>query len=374
MDANAIRFRCGCGLLAVALLGLVACTDEPVPHAEESAPEKAGLALGQSSLRFLRIEEIGDTSGRDAYDDIVPATVTIQPQALNAVGTPVSARVESLHVRPGQSVAAGAALLTLQSAEVAAARAALVQAAARSAAADDLLRRQEEMLARGVGLEVERVAAQTAAREAHAELAAARETAALIGRGSGDRFTLRAAVDGVVLAVHARPGAVVSAESGALVEVGDPHRLQIVAHIPESAVAQLDAAGEAQVNIPAIDARVQATIDGVGRVVDGEQRRLPVYLSLGQPLVGLTPGMLADVRLPRADGAVLSLPIAAVLIKNGGRRVVYVQDADGQFEMRPVRTGRAGDGRVAILEGLQRGDKVVVQGALLLDGQAEQLL
>ena len=70
----------------------------------------------------------------------------------------------------------------------------------------------------------------------------------------------------------------------------------------------------------------------------------------------------------------ISVPVTAVLIKDGKRRVVYVERPDGTFEAREVQTGRNRDGRVVILQGLAAGERVVVRGALLLDTQAEQLL
>jgi len=84
--------------------------------------------------------------------------------------------------------------------------------------------------------------------------------------------------------------------------------------------------------------------------------------------------MLAQVRLQVVGEEGLSIPVAAVLIKDGKRRVVYVEKADGKFEAREVQTGRNRDGRVVILQGLAPGEKIVVRGALLLDTQAEQLL
>ena len=70
----------------------------------------------------------------------------------------------------------------------------------------------------------------------------------------------------------------------------------------------------------------------------------------------------------------ISLPVTAVLIKDGKRRVVYVEKSDGTYEARDVETGRNRDGRVIILKGVAAGERVVVRGALLLDTQAEQML
>ena len=84
--------------------------------------------------------------------------------------------------------------------------------------------------------------------------------------------------------------------------------------------------------------------------------------------------MLAQVALRVGAEKGISVPVSAVLIKDGKRRVVYVERPDGAFEARDVQTGHNRNGRVVILQGLAAGDKVVVRGALLLDNQAEQLL
>jgi cobalt-zinc-cadmium efflux system membrane fusion protein len=67
------------------------------------------------------------------------------------------------------------------------------------------------------------------------------------------------------------------------------------------------------------------------------------------------------------------VPATAVLVKDGGRTIVYVAQQDGSFVAREVTVGHPVDGQVPVLGGLQRGQRVVVRGALLLDSAAEQL-
>lgn len=360
----------GLGVLSAVVL-LTACSPN-APTNRETGAKSEGVSIQEASLKYLEIESVG--SSKAALGDILPGRVAFRPQAMAAIGTPMAGRVLSIDVRPGEVVKAGASLITLQSADVAAARSALAQAEARAAAAEDLLRRQNEMVKKGVGLEVERFGAETAAREARAELDRAGRAVALIGGGSGDRFILRAPASGVVLAIRANVGAVVSPGGDALIDVGDPSKLWVVADIPESEVGGIASGRLADVRVPGADARFEAVVDGVGQVVDGEQRRLPIYLALKGEVRKLSPGMLAEVRLNASGDIGLSLPSTAVLIKDGSRRVVYVQRPDGKFEARVVRTGVSREGRVTIQEGLQSGEKVVVRGALLLDSEAEQLL
>lgn len=351
-------------------LTLLACSGPPA-----SAPvtEAAGLRLSPAAMHFIEVRTLAEESGDDAL--VLPGRLAFGPQGRTAVAAPVAGRVTHLALRPGQTVKAGTPLLSLQSAEAAAARAGVEQAAARAAAAEDLLRRETELSGKGVGVEVDRFAAETGAREARAELARAQREAAFLGAGQADQIVLKAPADGVVLTVRAQLGAAVSPDGEALVEIGDPRALWVVAEAPESAVAALKLGQLARIAVPAADAVFETQVAALGSEIDAENRRLPVYLSLpAGGSAGLAQGMQAEVRLSGASGKAFVLPVAAVLIKDGDKRVVYLQQGEDGFEAREVRTGASRDGKVTVVDGLQAGDRVVVRGALLLDGEAEQLL
>lgn len=78
-----------------------------------------------------------------------------------------------------------------------------------------------------------------------------------------------------------------------------------------------------------------------------------------------------------ADGLVeldatntLTIPRAAV-IETGPEAVAYVDQGGGAYARRVLKLGRRGDALVEVISGLSASDKVVVNGNLLIDGQAE---
>ncbi len=322
---------------------------------------------------YIEVAPAGAAAG--GWGTPFPGHLVFRPRGVTAVASAVDARVLTVDCRLGASVRAGDPLFTLQSAEAAKIRAELAAAEAKASAAEDVLRRQTELVARGVGLEVERFAAETEAREARAELARARAAADQIGAGETDRFVLRAPASGVVMSLRATVGAVVSPGDEPLAQIGDPASVWVQADVPEGELRDIHVGGPARVHVGAADAMFEAVVDGIGGRVDGEQRRAAVYL---RPVAGeppLVPGELADVRFGvAADAGLISLPVESVLIKNGTDRIVYVRDEEGHYTARPVRTGVSRDGHVTILEGVTAGENVVVHGALLLDGESEQLL
>ena len=103
-------------------------------------------------------------------------------------------------------------------------------------------------------------------------------------------------------------------------------------------------------------------------------RSTKVRVELENPLVEgrrqLLHRLYADglVQLEAPDA--LTIPRAAV-IETGPEAVAYVDQGGGAYSRRVLKLGRRGDSLVEVASGLSAGDKVVVNGNLLIDGQAE---
>ena len=67
---------------------------------------------------------------------------------------------------------------------------------------------------------------------------------------------------------------------------------------------------------------------------------------------------------------VLLAPRSAVL-QHGAEPIVFLEQKDRAYLARRVTLGRVGDNTVEVLAGLHEGDRVVTEGGLLLDGQAQ---
>ncbi len=356
---------------------LCGCKNEATPVAAPApriSPDAVAgpMKLTDAQRQYIAVEPVA--ASRAAETLAMPARVTFRPQAQSAVGATVAGRIVAVLVQAGQVVRAGAPLLTIESADAAAARAALDQAATRLGSAESVYRRQVEMVEKGVGLELERQEAEARLKDARAEHERARHASDLIGAGKGIRVAVRAPADGMVMAIRAAVGAMVAPGGEALLELGDPTRLQVVAQVPEGDLRRISVGQQAEVELPALATRVAARVENFSPRVDQESRRAQVYIALAGRVDGLRAGMMAQVAVRVSAEEGITVPTSAVLIKDGRRRVVYVARPDGTFEAREVRTGRSRDGRVVILQGLSDGDRLVVRGALLLDNQAEQLL
>jgi cobalt-zinc-cadmium efflux system membrane fusion protein len=158
-----------------------------------------------------------------------------------------------------------------------------------------------------------------------------------------------------------------------LLEIGDSSTLWIVADVFERDLPLVHQGAKGQITFPSINGRLDGRVTSVGAVVASGLRTAPVFLTVDAHGASLRPGMYGRAEIDAADAGI-TLPVAAVLIKDGKEPVVYVQKDPLTFVRRRVVVAQPVEGRVQIVSGLSPGDKVVVRGALLLDGSSDQLL
>ena len=108
--------------------------------------------------------------------------------------------------------------------------------------------------------------------------------------------------------------------------------------------------------------------------LDEATRATKVRVELENPLVNgrrrFSHRLYADGVVHLGAPEVLAVPRSAV-IQTGPEAVAFVDQGGGGYARRALQLGRRGDALVEVLSGLAAGDKVVINGNLLMDGQAE---
>jgi len=339
--------------------------------AETPATETGHVSLRGPSREFIEVETIA--AGAEALELRLPARVVFREEALARIGAPVSGRVMEVHVGVGDHVVAGQALITLRSPEAAASRASLASGTASLNAARRAVERVHRMMSDGVGTERELVETEARVAELEADVARARATVGLLGSGGGATLVLRSPLEGIVLSRTATAGGAVAEGEGPLVEVGDPGRSWIEADLYERDLDLVHDGEAVRVSLLSHAEPVHGAVVRVGAVVDPVTRAAPIRIELDELMPTLRPGMVAWAFVA-VDDAGITVPTRSVLVVDGRSYAVFVEEEDGAFVRRSVEIGSSIGERVQIRSGLMPGDRVVVRGALLLDGAADFLL
>jgi cobalt-zinc-cadmium efflux system membrane fusion protein len=359
-------------------LVLTACHPRPETERPTAGAETPGgdlqLDPGGRKIQYLKYAEaavagtavVSAATGKVAFDE----------DHTSRVGSPLSGRVESLLVKPGDVVRKGQPLLTIVSPEVESSIAEL-----RAAEAD--LSLQQRTLERTRALFADQAVARKDVSQAESDLLkaqASRERArarlTLLGINPGDhtsRFTLRAPIAGTVVERQALPGAEVRGDAGTpLVTISELDRVWVFADVYERDLASVTAGQTGQVTVASYPGvSFPARIEHVGEVEDAQSRTVKVRLIAENPEHKLKPEMFARVILPLSGpAAAVTVPGSAVLT-DGDANVVIVSPSEGKFAMRKVQVGSEVDGRLAVLSGLRPGERVVVDGALFVKAELE---
>lgn len=182
--------------------------------------------------------------------------------------------------------------------------------------------------------------------------------------------TVRAPMSGTVVSRGVYEGQYV-ATNDRLFEIGDFSRMWFVFDVYEADLAwvkpgvpvELALASQPGQLLTAPVAFVDPNLNETTRtararvVLDNADRRL-LHRQTG----------IGAVRFESPD--VLLVPRAAVL-QHGGFPLVFVDRGSHAYAAVRIRLGRIGDTAAEVLDGLAVGDKVVTQGGLILDGQAQ---
>ena len=175
------------------------------------------------------------------------------------------------------------------------------------------------------------------------------------------RSAVTSTITGTVTAVNIDVGETVGTSSP-IVTVGDLSTLEIVTYVPERYVGSVSAGMEAEVVLDAYpDEIFRARVTEMSPVLDLSSRSQEISLSLLDADPRVKAGMFASTRIVirQSLGAVTVSPAALTTFYD--RDVVFVVN-DGTAERREVTVGLSSSEAVEIIDGLDAGEMVVIQG------------
>ncbi len=192
-----------------------------------------------------------------------------------------------------------------------------------------------------------------------AEVAGLRARLAALGQGLNGREALRAPVAGVIAAANAVAGQMVDARD-LVFEVVDPTRLRIEALAYDLATA--GDVGAAFVDVPGATPQPLRFLGGAARL---REQALPLNFSGAQ---GLALGQAVRVVVQsRSTVQGHAVPALALMKNPANQTIVWVKQAPERFVPKAVQMQALDGARVVVTQGLSDGDRVVTQGATLLN-------
>ena len=384
--------------LLVLVLGVAGCNRGDI-EGPAAAPSRASTPVRTSSdstvgvevtlppdslqLAQLKIEPVH--LGQIALDEVIaPGRIGIDPNRSSRLLLPVAGRVVAVRAKVGDAVEQGQPVLTVDSPDADAAVAAAIQAeagerqarAAATKAEADLLRTsdlyehhavaQKDMLA----AQNDQAQARAALETARAALQQARRKLELLElKHSSDArpvIQVRAPMSGKVLEVNVAPGEYRNDTGTPLMTIADLSRVWISSDVPESAIRLIRVGERVTITMVAYPGEeYEGRVARIADVLDPQTRTVKVHVEMVNPRGRFRPEMFVTIRHSGESRPTPVLPLGAI-VQEYGRPIVFLERAPGRFERREVTLGpRTGD-VVPIVSGVQAGERVVVDGGVLL--------
>jgi cobalt-zinc-cadmium efflux system membrane fusion protein len=339
-----------------------------------NAPQLAAIGVETAEPRELAVSHV---TGRLYWND----------EKTVRVFTPVGGRVTSVLADIGQNIVVGAPLAEIDSPDFGQALAAARTAVGNYAAADRAFTRAKELFAHGSAASKDVEAAEAAYDAALAERD--RSLAQLANYGgnlesTNSTYLLRSPLAGVLVDKNINPGQELRPDMmlgnvpqtfNPLFTISDPTTLWLQVDVAETDLPSLQAGLPLRITSKAFPGRTfDGTLEKIGDALDPATRTVQVRGVVSNPDKMLKAEMYVLVDIvqdtSRAAGAGVEVPASALFLRDSDY-YLFIENSPGQYQRQKVSVGEETDGKVPVVAGVTAGQKVVSEGALLLQALLE---
>lgn len=296
----------------------------------------------------------------------------------------VNSRISTLDVNLGDEVKAGQRLATIKSTELAQYQLSYIKASQQMQLQTKAVDRAKQLLEADVISLAELQRREGELNAANAELNAARDQLLVLGMAPASISQLglhnsgmstsqvNSKITGTVIARKARLGQVV-APAEELFVVADLSHVWAVAEIPEQQIAHIKEGQSLDIEVPALDdAELTGTLAFVGDIVNPATRTVMARANISNDKMLLKPDMLITILLEAKPEKVIAIPSTAVVRENNADHVFVQTLKPTQYKLLPVTLGRTYQGNREVLQGLQPGDQIVLDGAFHVNNERKR--
>ena len=320
-----------------------------------SAENRAGGGRGAVPVAVQQISQ--RTMG-----DVITALGTAQSREGVVITSQQTGLIKQLHFRDGQMVRADDLLVTLHDDEE---RAKLREAEAKLADNRSQLERLQNLTSGSA------VSKSMLEEKAYAVQVA--EAQLQVARAALDKRYIRAPFSGVLGARQVSPGALVTVGTP-ITTLDNLSTVKVEFTVPEMQAGNI----EPGLTLAATSAaypgeKFKGKLTHVDTRINPATRTLNLLAEIDNSERRLKPGMLIDIRITQDKSEVLAVPEGA-LISLARQHYVFVVGEDNIARQKQIVIGKRRIGYAEVLEGLQLGETVIVEGThKVRDGQPVQI-
>jgi cobalt-zinc-cadmium efflux system membrane fusion protein len=352
----------------------------PGPGSASNAPQsEATVDLSPGQLKAINIEPVGTYLFPVEKEAV--GTISFVDDLAVQVFPPYQGKLIKAFVELGDEVQKGQPLYTIDSPDLIQAESTLIGVAGTFELTSKELARAKDLYGTNGVSAREMEQATSDQQTAEGALKAARDAVRVFGKTEAEierivatrkidpALVVFSSVSGEITLMTAPPGLLVQPGTApAPFSVADTSLKWMLANVTESDSPLFHVGQLVEAKVMAYPGRVfKGKISKIYAAVDPNTHRVTVRSKIADPNHELRPGMLANFVI-RVQDPVESVAIAmtGVVREGDGTMAAWVTTDRHRFSERIVKLGLQRDGRYQVLEGLQRGELAVADGAVFL--------
>jgi cobalt-zinc-cadmium efflux system membrane fusion protein len=378
--------------LALALSLLLACSKEKESDSKSAAvsPPATGkpgqVILPPDSPKLAQIRVASVQVQEVPTDEVTaPGKIEVNPNRVTHVVLPLAGRIAAVNVKLGDAVEQGDVVLAIESPDADAAMSGYLQAQSSiTQAKATLMKAQADLdrvrdlyehnaIAKKEVLNAENAAtqAQTTLEQAEAASKQALSRIQILGLKPGlygQKVAVKAPISGKVLEISVVPGEYRNDTNASLMTIADLSTVWVAADVPESAIRLIEVNERITMELTAFPGeRFGGRVMRIADMVDPQTRTIKVRAELDNSRGRFRPEMFGRIRHTH-PGRMLPVIPATAVVQGDGKNFVYAEVSPGTFKQTPVSLGNRAGEVFPVLGGLKAGDRIVVDGTMLLKG------
>ncbi|HWU67089.1 MAG TPA: efflux RND transporter periplasmic adaptor subunit [Methylophilus sp.] len=360
-----------------------ACSEKPAPA--PATKEVVDPSLVTLTKELEANVKTGPVTEFQFVDTLrIPGRIQVDEQYESRAGASITGRISTLDVNLGDEVKAGQRLATIKSTELAQYQLSYIKASQQMQLQTKAVDRAKQLLEADVISQAELQRREGELNAANAELNAARDQLLVLGMAPSSISQLglhnsgmstsqvNSKITGTVIARKARLGQVV-APAEELFVIADLSHVWAVAEIPEQQIAHIREGQSLNIEVPALDdAELTGTLAFVGDIVNPATRTVMARANISNEKMLLKPDMLITILLEARPEKVVAVPASAVVRENNADHVFVKTMKEKQYKLLPVTLGRTYQEHREVLQGLQPGDQIVLDGAFHVNNERKR--
>ena len=367
-------------LILAMLVPLTACGKKT--SSDQAAPTPSNVTLTAEQRQHIGLYTVASSRFHNSID--TTGMVDFDNDQATSLLAPISGPVSRLLVSPGDKVRKGQPLATVASPDYAAAISTYAKALITARNARKLADADKDLAEHKGVSQRESEQAQTDASNAEADRDAALQALVALdvdqqtikdiqaGKPARGEGVIRAPIAGTVVEKLISPGQLLQTGTTAAFTIADLSKVWVMVQIFGADLASVKVGDRAVISTD-ISHDMTGTVDNISALVNPDTRSVVARVVVDNTGEQLKKAMYVRVALQsRQENTGIQVPVSAILRDDENLPFVYATQPDGSFARRHVTLGnRLGD-RTLVSEGINPGDRIVIDGGLFLQFKQSQ--